>query len=221
MTLSDVTSDAPRLRDHWWSRPGWRPGRLTYTWHLTFETAPALHRLADAYREALQHLPGLHPVPARWLHLTMQNVGYTDQISDTQLTATTDAVHRHLADLAPFEVTFHRPHVLREAIVLPPAPSEPVHVLYTRIREALTAVLGPHAVPTSPEQTRGYRPHVSVAYSSTTTPVEPYLKALNAVDPAPATITIDSAQLIRQERLLQPHWLYRWDLLDTASLGTS
>ena len=28
------------LRDHWWPRPGWRPGRIALTWHLVFRTAP-------------------------------------------------------------------------------------------------------------------------------------------------------------------------------------
>ena len=218
MALSDVTSDAPTLRDHWWSRPGWRPGRLTYTWHLTFDASPALHRLVATYQEALRPLPGLRLVPPRWLHLTMQNVGYVDQVSDAQLATSTAAVRDCVATLQPFELTFHRPHVLREAIVLPPSPTTPVHDLYTQIREALTAALGPGAVPTSPEQARGFRPHVSMAYSSITTPVEPYIDALNNVDPDPAVVTVDSAQLIRQERLLAPDWLYRWYLLDNAEL---
>jgi hypothetical protein len=24
------------MRRHWWWRPGWRPGRRLYAWHLTF-----------------------------------------------------------------------------------------------------------------------------------------------------------------------------------------
>ena len=219
MASSDITSDAPTIRDHWWSRPGWHPGRLTYTWHLTFETASELHRLAADYQAALRPLPGLHPVPAQWLHLTMQSVGYTDEINAAQLAESTAEVHHCLADLQPFELTFHRPHVLREAIVLPPEPQAPVHALYERIRKALAAALGSDSVRTSPEQARGFRPHVSVAYSSVHAPAQPYIEALASVDVEPAAVTVSSAQLISQERLLEPDWLYRWTLLDTTPIG--
>jgi hypothetical protein len=72
--------DAPRLRDHWWPRPGWRPGRLSHTWHLTFDDAPELHRLATACQHALRPLPGRNTVPSRWLHLTLQSVGFDDEV---------------------------------------------------------------------------------------------------------------------------------------------
>jgi 2'-5' RNA ligase len=215
----DITSDAPTIRNHWWSRPGWYPGRLTYTWHLTFEAMPSLHRLAAAYQEALRPLSGLHPVPPQWLHLTMQSAGYTDEITAARLAASTAEVHHCLADLQPFELTFHRPHVLREAIVLPPEPVAPVHMLYERIRKALAAALGSDAVRNSPEQARGYRPHVSIAYSSINAPAAPYVEALGSVEPEPAVLTVRSAQLIEQERCLDPDWLYRWELVDTAALG--
>jgi len=41
------------LRDHWWPRPGWRPGRIALTWHLIFPDCPALAEHAAAYQRAL------------------------------------------------------------------------------------------------------------------------------------------------------------------------
>ncbi|MGH3777668.1 MAG: hypothetical protein ACRDRR_18385 [Pseudonocardiaceae bacterium] len=40
-----MTETAQFMRDHWWW-PGWRVGRSSYTWHVTFDDQPAVHRLA-------------------------------------------------------------------------------------------------------------------------------------------------------------------------------
>jgi hypothetical protein len=69
-----------RMRDHWW----WRVGRHLYTWHVTFEGQTDLHRLVRAYQARLD-LPGLDLVPVAWLHLTMQGVGFTDEVAGQDL----------------------------------------------------------------------------------------------------------------------------------------
>src|SRR5215472_3175916 len=82
------------MRDHWWWRPGWRLGRRAYTFHITFEDPDAveggddLRRMATEYQGILATLPGLDLVPLHWLHLTMQNVGFTDEVPE----ASADAV---------------------------------------------------------------------------------------------------------------------------------
>jgi hypothetical protein len=38
------------MADHWWWRPGWRPGRRMYTWHVTFGEAPEVQALAAVDR---------------------------------------------------------------------------------------------------------------------------------------------------------------------------
>ncbi len=59
------------MTDHWWWRPGWRPGRRMYYWHVTFPEAPAVQAFAAAARERLAGLPGMDLVPGQWLHLTI------------------------------------------------------------------------------------------------------------------------------------------------------
>src|SRR5262245_33980474 len=80
------------VRDHWWWRPGWRLGRRAYTFHITFEDGtveggPDLHRLTAAYQASLAGMPGLDLVPLQWLHLTMQNVGFTDEVGESDVQA--------------------------------------------------------------------------------------------------------------------------------------
>ncbi|MGH3569963.1 MAG: 2'-5' RNA ligase family protein [Pseudonocardia sp.] len=219
MTRTTPAHDASMLRNHWWPRPGWYPGRIVYTWHLTFQDDPELHRLARAYQNALHGLPGLHPVPTEWLHLTMQGLGYLDEITDEQRAAAITATRRALAGIEPFTLTFDRPHVLDEAIAVPPMPARPVEAAYSAIRAAMRDALGADHLHTGPEQARGFRPHVTLAYSGIEAPSEPYTGALRTADIGPATVHVHEVNLIRQERLLDPHWLYRWQTDSTAPLG--
>lgn len=213
--------EATDLRNHWWPRPGWRPGRITYTWHLTFENAPELHRLTTEYQAALAGLPGLNPVPLEWLHLTLQAVGYADDITPDQLQPVTDAVRARLVESEAFRLTFHSVHIRGEAIVLVPAPEEPVRGLLYDIQDGIADALGPTAVRVAPEQANGFVPHVSIAYSNIDASALPYTDALHAIATRPAHATVDRVTLIRQDRLLAPHWQYRWTVETEAALGTA
>ena len=100
-----MSGDAERMRDHWWWRPGWRPGRRMYTWHFTFDGQTALHELVDAYQERLAGLPGLDPIPRQWLHLTTQGIGFTDEVPDADIEAIIEASRERLADVPRATVT--------------------------------------------------------------------------------------------------------------------
>lgn len=52
--------------------------------------------MAD-YQKALAGMPGIDLIPPQWLHLTMQGIGFTDQISATELGALSDALTAGLA----------------------------------------------------------------------------------------------------------------------------
>ncbi|MGB6163316.1 MAG: hypothetical protein WCF33_10685 [Pseudonocardiaceae bacterium] len=75
------------MRDHWWWRPGWRVGRSFYTWHMTFDDQPAAHQLAADYAHMLKDLSTLDLIPVRWLHLTMQGIGFTDEVDRADVDA--------------------------------------------------------------------------------------------------------------------------------------
>lgn len=72
--------------------PAGSPGRIIYIWHLTFEHATELHDLARDLQARLQRLGGLNLVPLQWLHLTIQGVGYVDEVEQGQV----DAMQRAL-----------------------------------------------------------------------------------------------------------------------------
>ncbi len=103
-----MTTASERMRDHWWWRPGWRPGRRMYTWHFTFDNQAALHALVDAYQARLAGLPGIDLIPRQWLHLTTQGVGFTDEVPDTDIEAVIDAARKRLAAVPRVTVNMAR-----------------------------------------------------------------------------------------------------------------
>ena len=115
-----------RMRDHWWWRPGWRVGRSFYTWHITFGNQPAVHQVADGYAPALDGVPTLDLIPPLWLHLTMQGVGFTDEVSRADADRIVGAVRAGCAVLAPFTVTLGPARVDAEALKLPVPPPNPL-----------------------------------------------------------------------------------------------
>ncbi|SDI86853.1 2'-5' RNA ligase family protein [Nonomuraea jiangxiensis] len=202
------------VRSHWWPREGWWLGRLVHTWHLTFEHAPQLHRLAERYQSALATIDGHKAIPTRWLHLTLQSVGYADEVSDDRLAQVTKAVSARVGELPPFELTFHRPTVVGEAVVLTPTPEGPVHRLWQEIRAGITEATG------NTPRTKAFHPHVSLTYFNTPGPAQPYVEALNTAEAEPVGVNVDQVALIVQRRVLEPEWVYRWDLNTTAPLAT-
>lgn len=173
-----------------------------YTWHVTFAGLPAVRRLAAQAQARLAGLPGLDLVPARWLHLTMQGVGFTDEVPDTDLTAIVAAARRHLATTAPPRVRIGPAHVAAEGVLLDVAPTDGLTQVRNGLRAAIAETWSAAAVP----DPAGWMPHISVAYSRTTGLARPYELALSG-DSATADVVIRAVQLIMLGR--DAH-LYEW-----------
>lgn len=200
--------DVNEVHSHWWPREGWQPGRLVYTWHLTFERAPQLHRLAEHYQQQLSALGGLNPIPAQWLHLTVQGIGFVDEVPSRQLDHITEAVAVRLRAFAPVSLSFHRPVVIKEAVVLAPEADEPLHQIRAAIRDGIAEITGEAQTPA--EQANGFRPHVSIAYVNSPGSAAPYIEALKQAETEAITVPINEVTLIVQDRVLEPEWVYRW-----------
>ena len=211
--LDPNTEHATQLLDHWYWRPGHRPGRPFYTWHLTFEGQPVLHQLVIEYQGALRRFRTLDAVPVPWIHVTMHGVGFVDEVPARDLDALTTAVGRELADLRPPTVRFHHAAARPEAIVLYPYPALDVQTIRGAVRHAITTTLGRERV-TEPDT--GYQPHLTVAYVNRSGPSAAILDALTRVDPKPAYISIRAVSLIALERDVRG---YRWQTIGVASLG--
>ncbi|MFF5209517.1 2'-5' RNA ligase family protein [Streptosporangium sp. NPDC000396] len=203
----------PRMRDHWWWRPGWRVGRRMYTFHTTFEGQPELHQLVTGYQTALDGLGGLDIIPLEWLHLTMQGIGFTDEVNTGDVDAIAAATTSRLASTAPIELTFTRPVTDPEALQFHVQPADAIDKVRRAVRAAIAEVWGENRVPDG----ESWTPHMSIAYSNADGPIEPYAKALDSVEAEPVTVTVSQIQLIvidRDERL------YRWETYATLPFGS-
>lgn len=199
------------MRDHWWWRPGWSMGRRFYTWHLTFDGQLDVHRFAAAYRAALAPVGGLDLIPDRWLHLTMQGIGFVGEVHEKDVLSIAEAAKRRLADVPAFDVVLGTPVVDPEAILVPVRPGALVRV----VRDAIRASIG-DILPEVPERAGGFMPHVSVGYSNGTGPTAPFADALAAADIEQAHARITHAELIVINR---NNRMYEWESLAQVPLG--
>lgn len=206
-------TEPPRMRDHWWWRPGWAPGRRFYTWHLTFRAAADVIRLAHEYNAHLDR-PGLDTIPDRWLHLTMQGVGFVHEVDTMDVDKIVTAGRTRLARLDPFTITLGPAVVDPEVVRLRVTPADPVALLRQELRAAIADVWGADNIP---ETQTGFAPHVSLAYSNQDGDMQPILDAAS-VTPKPATFTVRHADLILLGR---DHKLYEWTTKAEIALGTA
>ncbi|MBC9004025.1 2'-5' RNA ligase family protein [Micromonospora aurantiaca (nom. illeg.)] len=203
--------DLPELTVHWYWRPGWRADRQFYTWHLTFEHQPELHRLVTGLQRQLT-LPGLDLVPLDGLHLTMQGLGFTDEVTTNDIEAIVAETQRRCAGLQPLELSLGPVDPDAEGIGLLVRPWDRVEHLRATIRDAISAVW-----PAVPEAAEGFRPHVTVAYSGSQAPTGPICARLAELrEQPPARVTIRQATLIALRREDQT---YNWTTVAVAPLG--
>jgi len=184
-----------QMANHWWQRPGRRPGRAQYHWHMLFHNQPKVHDLTAKAQRKLAGLPGLDMVPLRWLHLTTLVLGFADEVPSSSLAAMTATARQVLADVAPIGVRLGRVFYHPEAVVLAVEPIDALAPVLSAVRiAALEAGCDGHA------DTDPWQPHISVAYSNGSGPAAPVIAALGLYLPA-TEIAISSVSLVAQTQV--------------------
>ncbi|MEV5707322.1 2'-5' RNA ligase family protein [Actinoallomurus sp. NPDC052274] len=199
------------MTNHWWWRPGVRPGRRLYVWHILFDDRPEVERVVEECRDRLAVLPGLDLVPTSWLHMTTQIVGFADEISEAELHDMITAVSGRMRSVAPTNVSLGRPLFHSEALVLGVVPRDGLDGIRSGIRRAVAMTVRANRLADDPD----WVPHLSVAYSNSDTSAEPVISAMQS-PPAPVDVRIDAINLVSQERVGHS---YVWDRIATVQLG--
>ncbi|MEV1321278.1 2'-5' RNA ligase family protein [Micromonospora arborensis] len=202
------------IRNHWYWRPGWGVGSRFYTWHITFDGQPEVDELAGQYRSLLSSQPSLDVIPNRWLHLTMQGIGFVQDVAAEDIDAIVAAAENRCAHLAPLNLAIGVPHVDSESIQIAVDPVEPVRQLRAAIRASIADVWGEDRVP---EPAEPYNPHLSLAYTNTDGSAAPLIEALSSAPKLSANAVIDSCQLIVLNR---DEGMYVWEPYATVKLGS-
>lgn len=201
-----------RMSDHWWWRPGVRPGRGLLVWHILLDEQAEARELVRQCQDKLAGLPGLSPVPPEWLHMTTQIVGFADEISEAEVDAMLTETAARFAGLAPVEVELGKLWFHSEAVMLGIRPPDGLTPVREAIRAAVATTVHAHQLADEPHWT----PHVSVAYSHGDGPAAPIIEAL-ALRPEPRPLRVAEVHLVEQVREGR---LYRWERRAAVTLGT-
>jgi 2'-5' RNA ligase len=161
----------------------------------------------------LARLPMLDPVPVRWLHLTTQGIGFTDEVDRADVEAIVKAAQTRCARLTSFKATVGPPSVDSEAVKMDARPVKRLVDLRSNIRDAIADIWGRDRVP---EPAEGWRPHVSLSYSNAAGPAQPIADALAAHPPQSTEFTISAVSLIKLNR---DRRMYEWDDVAAVRLG--
>ena len=116
-----------------------------------------------AVRTANRHLSGLTAldlVPSRWLHLTLREIGYVDELPATAASTALAEARRSLSSIEHFKIDVGPVAVLPGALVLRVSPEQAVQRLRARLPGNTPALEARHGLP-APDAAP---PHVSIAY---------------------------------------------------------
>jgi hypothetical protein len=199
-----------RMADHWWWRPGCRPGRGQYVWHVLFDDQPEVREAVRHVQNRMAGLAGFDLPPEPWLHMTTHIVGFADEISRTEASDLVAAASRELAGLAPVQVRFSRIIFHPEAVVLAAQPASSLTPIRQAVCDATRQVLGSDRADGDDD----WIPHVTAAYSNAEGPAQPVIDAVGKTVSACAT-TVGTVDLVIQER--HGH-SYRWKKVAAARL---
>jgi len=196
------------MTDHW-DRPGWTPGRSSFHWFLTFDSA-ALRDLAATCQQQLHDLACLDPVPADGLHLTVRRLAFTDEIDPVTLTTVTCQVVEQCRHQPAFRLRVGPLAGSSGAVRFTVTPWEPL----IRLRDAVDDVSSACGLPAVKQR---FRPHVGIAYSNRDTPAKPIIDRVTALrDLPPAEVSVTELRLVR---LYRDGRAYQWDIVAVVSLS--
>lgn len=198
-------------------RPGWSEGRHFYACHLTLDDQPQLRELITGYQHALTDVDSIDLIPPQWLHMTMQGIGFIDEISAEDLVAVDLALTAELATIKPPAVEFRCLTVHPEAVYLKAHPPEALYPLRSKMHDAVVSVLGPSRAEAAPDRAT-FLPHVSVGYVNRDSETEPIAAALRRLTPRTVHVTFANAELLEYHR---DHHMYEWTSATPIPIGQS
>lgn len=204
----DLDPELGETRDHWYWRPGWRPGRRMYTLHLTMERAAAVRELASAARPVLSRFDRVDPVPVPWLHLTMNGLGFSDEVAGARLEAVSDEVFAFWASLKDPVLRFTRLFLSREGVMLVAENSDWLMELVRVQRGAINRLLGSR-------EWGAFWPHTSLCYFNGKMDPRTLIESLApVVDTIPGDIS--AIPTLTLMRLGRDEHLYTWEVIQQA-----
>jgi 2'-5' RNA ligase len=197
-----------QMENHWWPRPGRRPGRELYQWNLLFHDHPEVRSAVAQVQQRLTGQQGLDLIAPQWLHVTAYIAGFADEIPAPAVQVMVEEASRLLCDAEPITVSLGRIYLSPQAVVLPLEPFTALEPVLSAARMATKAAGADGHQDTDP-----WTPHISVAYSNDTGQAAPIATALGKRLPDIA-VTITSLSLVAQVQVGRS-----WQWRQVAEIG--
>lgn len=195
-----------------WDRPGWTPGRRSYHWLITFEKDKKLQELAAACQEPLRGFEWLDLVPLNWLHLTLQRIAFTDEVTAGEVAAVAAAVQGRLACRPTFTMNVGPLAGSAGAVRFSVGPQELLIDIHSMVRDAIASARQVVRPPAFVD----FRPHISIAYSNTASPTAGLAHAISALRHIPQVqVPVERVTLVELKRVGAS---YQWNTIALATL---
>ena len=211
-STSSTAATRTRLQDHWRWRPEWTPERTCLYWYLTFPPREVVDAVGREVLDRVVRTGWLDEVPPRWCHVTMTDVGFTDQIGASDVDAVRDAVAGAVADEGRLPLRLGPVRTYSSAVVLEVAPLHRLRALRSRVRGATTSTLGPRHADV---HRRLFWPHVSLGYVNRDVDQDEVRRLLRQVPPVDARVRVDQLTLAAVTRHGRG---YRWEVRGRVAL---
>ncbi len=200
------------FRNRWRDRAEPAPGEGLVYWHMLVGEHPEAAAAAQEAHQRLGAFDGFHLTPLKWLHMTTQVVGPSNQISAEQMQQLAESATRRLAGSPPITVALGKVLYHPEAIMLAATPAEAL----SPIREAALAATREVVGTDGQVEARPWTPHVTVCYSTSDQPAGPVIEALGRNLPE-HQFQVSALSLVIQQG---PERLWDWHPAATIRLGT-
>jgi 2'-5' RNA ligase len=200
------------LRDHWQWRPEWSSDRPCLLWYLTFEGQPELSRKAHEAQDRLSGVSAVDVVPTAWLHLTLDDVGFADELAPDQVESVVATTRSAVSGWAMPPLTLGPVTPMGDAVVLQADPAEDLAELRDRLRAATTAAMGHE----TPSRLNEFRPHVTLAYLNDSCETS---TVLDPLEPVAAEQVVVAAPQVTLASVTRREHHYQWTTRAEITLG--
>ncbi len=200
------TPRAIELADHWAWRPEWTPERTCLYWYLTFRADDIAAAIGDDALDLVRRTRWLDAVPPEWCHVTIADVGFTDQLEPSDAEHVRAAVADEMAGQGPLRLALGPMRTFATAVVVSVGPVERLRDIRARVRRATSATIGArHA----DFHRHPYRPHMTLGYAHEAVGAEAATPFGEALPEVSSVVDVDALTLVAVTR--RDH-AYRWEV---------
>jgi 2'-5' RNA ligase len=199
-STSLLAATRSELVDHSGWRPEWTADRTCFYWYLTFRGDQLVTALGEEVLQAAAGAGWLDAVPPQWSHVTVTDVGFTDDLSGSDIDRVTEAVADEVAGEEPLRLVLGPVQSFASAVVLAVGPLDRMRALKQTVRRATSAVLGPRHADV---HRRLFWPHLSLGYVNRPVDADAVSRLLAQMPPVQAEVEVDAltlAAVTRRER---------------------